>query len=383
VITGNYDEKDRSTSSPDTNLDSRVSFTPSVVSQYRARTPGGSPASPVPYNPSEISDDTSAHFTLLPQDHKVGVPVPFPLALHVPSRVAQAMSERDERWKEYELQRQTYGGADDFSETSTIPRPLSRMPQRRSTLRSVTSGGTSPSDAYAGIDSPRNSRRSTWENHDYFASEPDRSRSEVAANDHRNSLLQRGGQSGRSSLISDFPTPPLPSFQQVHHRDSSSSSIPHVRRLPPLPPTPRTPTEEFPFAAPTESPLRNAENPFLTETNLNAPGMSSISERSSVASSEELTALRHGEDWSAPVVGAVTGVARTASARTMHYLGRTGSNPFGRRPPPSQNPFADGPSRFSAADSIATADDTVDTHQIHRMVANFPTPPDPTQRRIL
>jgi len=95
----------------------------------------------------------------------------------------------------------------------------------------------------------------------------------------------------------------------------------------------------------------------------------------------EETSMKHGgEDWSAPVVGSITGVARAASARTVHYLCRSPSNGFGSRLSASQNPFNDGPSsRLSAADSI---DETVDTHQIHGMINTFPAPPDPT-RRIL
>lgn len=364
-------ESERTKESRDTSLDRRVSFAPSVISQVRARTPGGSAAIPVPYEPSEISDDVSNHFTLLPQDHQIGVPVPFPLALHVPSRVAHAMSERDERWRQYELQRQMQGKSDDYSETSTIPRPLSRMPQRRSTLRSMTSTGTTRSDPYGGMESSRNSNRSTWEPQEYFDSEFEHSRSEVTADDHRSSPLQRGVHSGRSSMISDFPTPPLPLLQLAHRRDGSS---PGIRRLPPLPTTARTSTDVFPFTSPSEA----SENPFLTDTNVNAGGMADISERSSLSSdekTEEMTVTQHGEEPQVPVVGAVTGVARAASARNVHYLGRS---PSSRNRP--QNPFADGPSRFSAADSVNTNDDQ--TIDIHGLVSVFPAPPDPTRRLL-
>ena len=368
-------EENEKEESRDTSIDRRTSFAPSAFSHVRARTPGGSPAIPVPYEPSEISDDMSTHFTLLPQDHHIGVPVPFPLALHVPSRVAHAMSERDERWRQYELQRQLAGKADDLSETSTIPRPPSRMPQRRSTLRSVTSSGTGPSDAYGGIESPRNSGRSTWEQPDYFGSEMDRSQSEVAADDHRNSPLQRGPQSGRSSMvISEFPTPPLPSLQLVHRRDGSASGI---RRLPPLPVTARNSNDVFPFADPTE----NAENPFATENQVNVMGMGmgNISERSSLSddATDELTVTHHEAESQRPVVSSVVGIARAASARNVQYFGRSPTTASRA----SRNPFADGPSRFSAADSVNTADDrTIDTHQFHGLVSGFPAPPDPTRR---
>lgn len=359
-------------------IDQRVSLSPSAMSQVRARTPGGSPAIPIPYEPSEVSDDVSNHFSLLQPDHRIGVPVPFPLALHVPSRVAHAMSERDERWRQYELQRQMQGKADDLSETSTIPRPpSSRVPNRRSTLRSVASTGTTPSDAYAGMESPRNSGRSAWEQPDYFGSELERSRSEVAAEEQRNSPLNRGGQSGRSSMMSEFPSPPLPSLQQSHRRDGSLSNI---RRLPPLPPAAATrgSTEVFPFVSPTE----NAENPFATDANINSGGMSNISERSSLAGSDErsdeLTVTHHSEE-SQGVVGSITGVARAVSARNMRYLGRSSTSASRG----SRNPFADGPSRFSAADSVLTNDDrTIDTHQFHGLVSGFPTPPDPTSHRL-
>ena len=366
--TGNYREKERNTPSPVASLDSRASLTPSAVSQIRARTPGGSPAVAIPYNPSEISDDVSAHFTMLTPDHKIGVPVPYPLALHVPSRVEQAMLERDERWRQYELLRQNQSRTDNHSETSTIPRPPSRMPQRRSTLRSVTSGLASSSEAYTGMDSRRNSRRSTWGNEPYSASENDRSRSEVATNDHR------GAQSARSSIMSP------PSSLQSHHSNGSYASMIRVRRLPPLP-SQRISSDGFPFAAPTDSPSEN-ENPFNTDPNVNISGMNNISEeRSSSESPEERnreTATQHrDDDRSAPVVGSVTGVARAASARTLRYLGRSSSNGFGSRLPSSQNPFDDNPSRFSAADSIG---ETVDTHQIHGMINTFPTPPDSPRR---
>ena len=352
---------ERRTPSPDPSLDSRASFTASTVSQIRARTPGGTPAIPVPYNPSEISDDMSMHFTMLPQDNTIGVPVPYPLALHVPSRVAQAMLERDERWQQYERLRQ--GKGDDLSETSTIPRPLSRMPQRRSTLRSVTSGRPTSSEVYGGLESRRNSRRSTGDNEGYPASELDRSRSEIAAIDHRE------GQSARSSVVSDFPTPPPTS--QSHRRDSYTSN-PRMRKLPPLPSS-RVSSDGFPFPVAAESPLE-AENPFRTDPDVNISGMRNITEEPSTL--EDLD--EDAEDQAASVVESITGVARSAStARTPRRLGRTPSNPFGRRAPSSQNPFNDGPSRFSAADSIG---ESVDTHQIHGLVYGFPTPPDPSQR---
>jgi hypothetical protein len=370
TLTGKHGEKERNTPSPVATLDSRASLTPSVDSYVRARTPGGSPAIPIPYNPSEISDDVSAHFAMLPSDHKIGVPVPYPLALHVPSRVQQAMSERDERWQQYELLRHNESRTDDYSETSTIPRPASRMPQRRSTLRSVTSGMAS-SEAYTGMDSRRNSRRSTWDNEPYSASEVDRSRSEVATNDHR-------GTHSRSSMMSDFPTPPLPS----QRRDSSHASMIRVRKLPPLPGQ-RMSTDGFPFATPMDSPSES-ENPFNTDHNVDISSMNNISEEpSSLESSDKVAgkiSTKHGgEGWSAPVVGSVTGVARAASARTINYLGRSPSNGFGPRLPASQNPFNDGPSRFSAADSIG---ETVDSHQIRGMIETFPTPPDPTRRLL-
>jgi hypothetical protein len=187
------------------------------------------------------------------------------------------------------------------------------------------------SEAYTGIDS----RRSTWENEPYFASEFDRSRSEVAEHDHR------GGQSTRSSMMSDPPSPPLPSLQ--------------------------------------------SENPFNTEPDVNISGMDNISEElSSLENSDEVTgeiSTKHGGgDRSTPVVCSVTGVARATSTKTVYYLGRSLSKGFGPRLPASQNPFNDGPSsRFSAADSI---DETVDTHQIHGMINTFPTPPDPIHRTL-
>jgi hypothetical protein len=370
--TGNYEEKERNTPSPIASLDSRASLTPSAAtSQVRARTPGGTPAVPIPYNPSEISDDVSAHFTMLTPDHKIGVPVPYPLALHVPSRVQQAMLERDERWEQYEFLRQNQSRTDEYSETSTIPRPLSRLPQRRSTLRSMTSGLASSSEAYTGMDSRRNSRRSTWGNEPH--SELDRSRSEVATNDHR------GAQSARSSMISHSTPQPLPSLQS-HRSDGSYASMIRVRRLPPLPGQ-GTSSDGFPFTTSTESPSES-ENPFNTDPSVNISGMNNISEEPSSSESPEEgdreTTTEHGsEEWSAPVVGSVTGVARSASARTMHYLGRSPSNGFGPRLPSSQNPFNDDPSRFSAADSIG---ETIDAHQIRGMINTFPTPPDSPKR---
>jgi type II secretory pathway pseudopilin PulG len=370
--TGNYEEKERNIPSPVASLDSRASLTPSAVSQIRARTPGGTPAVPVPYNPSEISDDVSAHFAMLTPDHKIGVPVPYPLALHVPSRVQQAMLERDERWQQYELLRQNQSRTDDHSETSTIPRPLSRLPQRRSTLRSMTSGVASSSEAYTGMDSRRNSRRSTWENEPYSVSEVDRSRSEVATNDHR------GAPSTRSSMISNLTSPPLPSLQS-HRSDGSYASMIRVRRLPPLPGQ-RTSNDGFPFTTSTESPSES-ENPFNTDPTVNISGMNNISEEPSSPESHEgsreITTEHRSEEWSAPIVSSVTGVARTASARTVHYLGRSPSNGFGPRLPSSQNPFDDNPSRFSAADSIG---ETIDAHQIRGMINTFPTPPDSPRR---
>ncbi|CAG8735775.1 16398_t:CDS:2, partial [Acaulospora colombiana] len=107
----------------------------------------------------EISEDASAHFTFFPQDEEIGVPVPYPLALHVPARVAKAMEERDERWQAYESQMQQTGGGhrrptssmtvpgspDDLLYYSDPTRPdlLRRSStSRRSTLQSIAQGST-------------------------------------------------------------------------------------------------------------------------------------------------------------------------------------------------------------------------------------------------
>lgn len=106
----------------------------------RARTPGGSSAIPVPYNPSEVSEDQSAHFRHFTPDPAVGVPVPYPLAIHVPPRVAQALAERETLWNKEDLAK-SYN-PDDL--------PTSAL-TRSNTMRTDESSAVPSSDVHVGV----------------------------------------------------------------------------------------------------------------------------------------------------------------------------------------------------------------------------------------
>lgn len=251
----------------------------------RARTPGGSSAIPVPYNPSEISDDVSAHFTYFPQDDSIGVPVPYPLALHVPARVAQAMAERDERWKAYEQQR---GG------------------RRRSSLLSSDTDATRP-------DLPR---RSTLQS---IPDTIDTDASSIMERDTNGVYMSRQGKT-QSSILDSSRSNMVNDGHDLSPNDvAASSGMPAtaIRRLPPLP-VPTTPPV-----------IEQDENPFATERDVrrfsaSAAGPSRFIERElSDDGTESETVIQHAN--AEVTTGTVTGFARASPAALVSRPASTAS----------------------------------------------------------
>ena len=280
----------------------------SYVTMMRARTPGGTPAIPIPYNPSEYSDDVSAHFTYFPQDDSVGVPVPYPLALHVPARVAQAMAERDEKWLAYEQQRGGRRRSSLLSYDTDATRP--DLP-RRSTLQSIPDT----------IDTDTSSIMERDTNGAYT----------VRQTKTQSSILD----SSRSNMVNDGHDP-------SPHDVASSSAAPAtaIRRLPPLP-IPTTPPV-----------VEQDENPFATEQDVHMVSTASPSrfvERDlSDDGTESGTVVQHGN---------ITGVMRASPAALVSRFSAasvadeadfapvastsTGPGTMGFAPRNYRNPFAD------------------------------------------
>jgi hypothetical protein len=392
---------------------SRISRAFSATSQafMRARTPGGSSAIPVPYDPSEISEDASAHFTFFPQDEEIGVPVPYPLALHVPARVAKAMEERDERWKEYE---QTNGGGtghrrptssmtvpgspDDFLYYSDPTRPdvllrrssTSRRSTRASTLSSIDDGGTTTSGGYGTHYNPSSNRS-------------DVGKAPAADVDDDDRMTE----DGRLSVVAEFPTPPSPSSKRLaedgtmtptpalYSRSITGNNnvvyaMPHTlrrfSRSPPLPPVPHSPNPTNSSNSNSPSPERNTtlENPFASNSDSLHDGG-----RSEEISTETGTVIIRG-------VSAVVGTARAvvspiapAAAHPRVVQPEQGlyreSEATYSTTAPSENPFEDvtlerdyQPERDSSVYAGVVDLETVDGHTSSTFA--FPAPPKPSRQ---
>jgi hypothetical protein len=239
-------------------VDSHSSHLQSIAStpRQRARTPGGSSAIPIPYNPSEVSDDVSAHFTFFSRDEAIGVPVPYPLALHIPARVAKAMAERDARWQQSDdLQRQTHLHDRSYSNASgqtqdellTIPDRGSRRSTRRSTSESMMS---SSEGVYYTI-AHRHSSRSD--------SVP--SRSDIVMDGHiegpNGHSNDRSDSPDQLASAGEIPISPPPSITRMHGAQSSTRLL---RRV----------SAALPAGGALYSPrlLSVSENPFATAATL-------------------------------------------------------------------------------------------------------------------
>lgn len=350
------------------NVESRTSYLQSITSEprLRARTPGGSSAIPVPYNPSEVSDDVSAHFTFLPRDEAIGVPVPYPLAIHIPARVAKAMAERDARWQQSnDLQRQAYlhdrsssnvtGQTQD--ELLTIPDSGSRRSTRRST---ATESMMSSSDgAYYTL-----ARRTSTPHSDLVGS-----RSDAGMGSHIVEGPDRGSNYSsdmldHSTFVGEIPILPPPFTTRMHGALSSTRLLRRGSATPRL--------------------LSVSENPFATNTEVDPFDAAAAA------------ALGKSSDGGT-TVGAYQHRRRSERRRESQNTAKPSSEDLGQSI--VQNPFDDEPApedsrsdrqsnttamteQRSVRDSNLYAGvvehQTVDGHD--PTIFEFPAPPNPTRR---
>lgn len=351
----NLDEK---TETRDDFTVSNLSRDQSISSEprMRARTPGGSSAIPVPYDPSETSDEASTHFMFLPQDEAIGVPVPYPLALHVPARVAQAMAERDARWQQYDhLHRQPMHARSGSSTSSgrTHDDLVTISDSRSRGRRSGTDSMLSSNEAYPGTYHAPNHRLSRPESSMHSET---LSRSDVGMHGHVGVDGSESPGGPRSPIsVADYPIHPPP-----------ATTRPQSWRL------------RRASAAPSQ--LRSvSENPFATKDDVHFG-----------QASDDGTSTQHEHRLSAPIVsGATAEVVRIRSSPARETVLRqpVGVNPF-EDPEIEEDESRRRSNVSQTADSSSVRDsetyagiveyETVDGHG--STVFAFPAPPDLTRR---
>lgn len=360
-------EESHITEKTETREGSVVSHAPSISSEsrMRARTPGGSSAIPVPYDPSEISDDVSAHFTFFPRDDSIGVPVPYPLALHIPARVAKAMAERDTRWQQYgDLERQPNLHGQSPSIVSDDLMTIPDRGSRRSTRRSMTDSMLSSGDGYYAP----SQRLSSVQYSRHPDSQSELTRSDVGGHSESIHGSENGDPLTSPISVADFPIPPPPAMARIHGSQSSSRRI---RR-----------TSAAASGGTSYSPrlLSVSENPFATNPDIDP---SIETDRSSDDDDGSRTPLGD-ENRRLSGLSAVGG--RGSAERVTMRAGPARTTVL-RHSELTENPFDDSSivddRRVSSATAITEPGSIRDSEVyagVIQTVYAFPTPPDPTRR---
>jgi len=345
------------------------------------------PTTPSSYFSSEFSEKSLFQYE---PDPSIGIPVDYPIAIHVPPRVAKALAKRDAtRLANEQLERELAE-----SEPAMYLQP---GPSRVTNASDGSSGRNTDGHghgAYFGLPP-------TGYNHSQFANMAESSNAHTIGHGAYSDLNHRNRWSAASSRLSGtmpiheaFPLPPEPSstprsavfrlgsMPGIASMLSSDSSVDRGQRRVshPLPPIPQQ--EDDPFrdndASGAPSGSTQLHNPFN-------PGRAS---QGSMIT-DESTNTRGGSSHETHVVGAVTATARvTPAARVVYSTASSSSNatilPYDRGsnaslvPPTATgsntdpNPFADQhgfPMRSQVAYTgvvMTDVDETVDEQAIEQ-----------------
>ena len=314
------------------------------------------PTTPSSYLSSEFSEKSLFQYE---PDPSIGIPVDYPIAIHVPPRVAKALAKRDAaRLANEQLERELAE-----RERAMYLQP---GPSRVTNVSDVSSGtrNTDGHGSYFGVPP-------TGYNHNQFASVAGSSNAHTIGHGASSDLSHRNRWSAASSRLSGtmpiheaFPLPPEPSstprsavfrlgsMAAIASVLSSDSSVDRGQRRVshPLPPIPQQ--EDDPFrdtdASVAPSGSTQLHNPF----NAGRASQGSLITHESTNTG--------GSSHEAHVVGAVTATARvTPAARVVYSTASSDSNttilPYGRSSDANPGPL-------TATDSNADLNPFGDQH---------------------
>jgi hypothetical protein len=277
------------------------------------------PTTPSSYFSSEFSEKSLFHYE---PDPNVGVPVDYPIAIHVPPRVAKALAKRDAA----RLANEQRELAEGESAMYLQPGPS------RITHASGGSSGTPNTDghgSYSGLPPAAYSRSQTYgeSNTAESSNAVSAGHNDVYSDPYRWSAAS-SRFSGTMNIHEAFPLPPSPSstprsavfMPGIASGLSSNPSVHHQRRVSqPLPPIPQQ--EDDPFRD------DDASVPLDNSTQLRNPFITNRASQGSLITDESTNAARSGLSHETHL-GAVTATARITPASRVVYSTASSSSNF-------------------------------------------------------